>query len=162
MGIKNGENTAKGGGGRRQGASGESKASVVGWQAATPIIPKFKRALVTMSSHGLLLRLFQSPGFFSVLRALQYIRIYSDNIGITHYLTRRLSQLPAHELADKWMLVWLVLSILCTICSDDYSSHLLVTRPSASTALESLVLKKAEESTLIALLVGMGFDLCYI
>jgi hypothetical protein len=59
-----------------------------------------------MSSHALLLRLFLSPGFFSVLRALQYIRNYSDNIGITHYLTRRLNQVPVDELADKWMLVW--------------------------------------------------------
>lgn len=60
-----------------------------------------------MSSHALLLRLFLSPGFFSVLRALQYIRNYSDNVGITHWLTRKLSNdVPIEELADKWMLVW--------------------------------------------------------
>jgi hypothetical protein len=33
------------------------------------------------------------------------------------------------------------------------TSHLLVTRPSKSAALETFVLRKAEESTLIALLV---------
>ncbi|PVF98922.1 kinase-like protein [Serendipita vermifera] len=95
-----------------------------------------------MSSHALLLRLFLSPGFFSVLRALQYIRNYSDNIGITHYLTRRLGQVPVDELADKWMLV----------------CNLLVTRPSKSTALEVFVLRKAEESTLLALLTLYFFQ----
>lgn len=61
-----------------------------------------------MSSHGLLLRLFLSQGFFSVLRALQYTRTYSDNIGITHYLCSRLDAVPTDELADKWLLIWCV------------------------------------------------------
>ncbi|CCA66930.1 related to PIK1-phosphatidylinositol 4-kinase [Serendipita indica DSM 11827] len=94
-----------------------------------------------MSSHNLLLRLFLAPGFFSVYRALQYIRNYSDNVGITHYLTHRLDQVPTDELAETWML----------IC------HLLVTRPSQSAALETFVLRKAQESTVLALLT-----LCFL
>ncbi|KAG9055988.1 Phosphatidylinositol 4-kinase pik1alpha (PI4-kinase)(PtdIns-4-kinase) [Serendipita sp. 407] len=113
-----------------------------------------------MSSHALLLRLFVSPGFFSVLRALQYIRNYSDSIGITHYLTRRLSSVPVDELADKWMLIWYINHYLTPLISKPpgHRSHLLVTRPSKSTALEVFVLRKAEESTLLALLTLYFFQ----
>ncbi len=57
-----------------------------------------------MGSHSLLLRLFQS--YFSVHVALQYLRLYSDNIGITYYITRRLRQLDTEELADVWGFIW--------------------------------------------------------
>jgi len=108
-----------------------------------------------MSSHGLLLRLFLSQGFFSVLRALQYIRSYSDNIGITHYLCSRLDAVPTEELADKWLLIWCVDASLCCILLLIFTgSHLLVTTPSSkSSALESFVLAKAQQSTHLALLV---------
>jgi hypothetical protein len=61
-----------------------------------------------MSSHGLLLRLFLSPSFFSVHVALRYLMAYSDNIGITYYLTRRLSEFTVDELRDVWGFVWCV------------------------------------------------------
>lgn len=59
-------------------------------------------------SHGLLLRLFLSPSFFSVDVALRYLMIYSDNIGITYYLTRRLREFTIEELSDVWGFVWCV------------------------------------------------------
>lgn len=62
-----------------------------------------------MSSHALLLRLFLSPSFFSVHVALKYLLIYSDNIGITYYLTHRLKQLQDQELTDVWGFVWCVI-----------------------------------------------------
>jgi hypothetical protein len=108
-----------------------------------------------MSSHGLLLRLFLSQGFFSVLRALQYIRTYSDNIGITHYLCSRLDAVPTDELADKWPLIWCVdASLFCSTFLISTGSHLLVISPSTkSSALESFVLGKAQQSTHLALMV---------
>ncbi|KAI9571532.1 kinase-like protein [Boletus coccyginus] len=87
-------------------------------------------------SHALLLRLFLSPSFFSVHVALRYLVLYADNIGITYYLTRRLSQLDTHELRDVW-------GFIC---------HLLVTRPSKSRALECFVVDIAQRSTHIAML----------
>ena len=57
-------------------------------------------------SHALLLRLFLSPSFFSVHVALQYLRIYADNIGVTYYLTRRLRELDTRELREVWGFVW--------------------------------------------------------
>ena len=57
-------------------------------------------------SHALLLRLFLSPSFFSVHVALQYLRIYADNIGITYYLTRRLRELDTRELREVWGFIW--------------------------------------------------------
>ena len=59
-----------------------------------------------MSSHALLLRLFLSSSFFSVHVALKYLLLYSDNIGITYYLTRRLRELNIHELRDVWGFIW--------------------------------------------------------
>ena len=59
-------------------------------------------------SHGLLLRLFLSPTHFSVHVALQYLMIYSDSIGITYYLTRRLREFTIEELRDVWGFVWCV------------------------------------------------------
>ncbi|KAG8716197.1 Phosphatidylinositol 4-kinase pik1alpha (PI4-kinase)(PtdIns-4-kinase) [Ceratobasidium sp. 423] len=87
-------------------------------------------------SHALLLRLFLAPSFFSVHVALQYLKTYPDNIGITHYLTGRLREFDLKELEDVW-------GFIC---------HLLVTRPSKSTALEVFVVEKAEQSTHIAIL----------
>lgn len=108
-----------------------------------------------MSSHGLLLRLFLSQGFFSVLHALQYIRTYSDNIGITHYLCSRLDAVPTDELADKWPLIWCVdASLFFSRFLMVTGSHLLVISPSSkSSALESFVLAKAQQSTHLALMV---------
>ncbi|KAI8998542.1 kinase-like protein [Trametes punicea] len=87
-------------------------------------------------SHALLLRLFLSPSFFSVHVALQYLRIYADNIGITYYLTRRLRELDTQDLREVW-------GFIC---------HLLVTRPSRSKALEAFVVEMAHKSTHIAML----------
>ncbi|EKM55562.1 uncharacterized protein PHACADRAFT_95175 [Phanerochaete carnosa HHB-10118-sp] len=87
-------------------------------------------------SHALLLRLFLSPSFFSVHVALQYLRIYADNIGITYYLTRRLRELDTSELREVW-------GFIC---------HLLVTRPSKSRALECFVVEISQKSTHIAML----------
>ncbi|KZT26458.1 kinase-like protein [Neolentinus lepideus HHB14362 ss-1] len=87
-------------------------------------------------THALLLRLFLSPSFFSVHVALQYLRLYSDNIGITYYLTRRLRELDIDELRDVW-------GFIC---------HLLVTRPSKSRALECFVVDTCRRSTHIAML----------
>ncbi|GJE90828.1 kinase-like protein [Phanerochaete sordida] len=87
-------------------------------------------------SHALLLRLFLSPSFFSVHVALQYLRIYADNIGITYYLTRRLRELDTGELREVW-------GFIC---------HLLVTRPSKSRALECFVVEISQRSTHIAML----------
>ncbi|KAH9951935.1 kinase-like protein [Amylocystis lapponica] len=87
-------------------------------------------------SHALLLRLFLSPSFFSVHVALQYLRVYADNIGITYYLTRRLRELDTQELREVW-------GFIC---------HLLVTRPSRSRALECFVVEVAQKSTHIAML----------
>ncbi|KAI0328586.1 kinase-like protein [Cubamyces sp. BRFM 1775] len=87
-------------------------------------------------SHALLLRLFLSPSFFSVHVALQYLRIYADNIGITYYLTRRLRELDTQDLREVW-------GFVC---------HLLVTRPTRSKALESFVVEISHKSTHIAML----------
>ncbi|KAL5490504.1 PIK1 [Sanghuangporus weigelae] len=86
-------------------------------------------------SHALLLRLFLSPSFFSVNVALQYLMQYHDNIGITYYLTRRLREFDINELRDVW-------GFVC---------HLLVTRPSKSRALESIVVETCERSTHMAM-----------
>ncbi|KAI0079941.1 kinase-like protein [Panus rudis PR-1116 ss-1] len=87
-------------------------------------------------SHALLLRLFLSPSFFTVHVALQYLRLYSDNIGITYYLTRRLRELELEELREVW-------GFIC---------HLLVTRPSSSRALECFVVEVAQKSTHVTML----------
>ncbi|PPR08069.1 hypothetical protein CVT24_010530 [Panaeolus cyanescens] len=89
-----------------------------------------------MSSHALLLRLFLSSNFFSVHVALKYLLTYSDNIGITYYLTRRLRALDTHELQDVW-------GFIC---------HLLITRPTKSRALECFVIEIVQRSTHIALI----------
>ncbi|TDL27488.1 kinase-like protein [Rickenella mellea] len=86
-------------------------------------------------SHALLLRLFLSPSFFSVHVALQYLVLYSDHVGITYYLTRRLRELDPHELRDSW-------GFIC---------HLLITRPSKSRALECFVTEMSEQSTHLAM-----------
>ncbi|KAK0240113.1 kinase-like protein [Armillaria nabsnona] len=85
-------------------------------------------------SHALLLRLFIN--YFSLHVALQYLALYSDNIGITYYITSRLRQLDTKDLADVW-------GFIC---------HLLVTRPSKSRALECFVVDIAHRSTHIAMI----------
>lgn len=62
-------------------------------------------------SHALLLRLFLSPSFFSVHVALQYLRIYADNIGITYYLTRRLREYDTRDLREVWGFIWSDISL---------------------------------------------------
>jgi len=57
-------------------------------------------------SHALLLRLFLAPSFFNVHVALQYLALYSENIGITYYLTRRLNEIDPRELRDVWGFIW--------------------------------------------------------
>ncbi|KAG9023147.1 Phosphatidylinositol 4-kinase pik1alpha (PI4-kinase)(PtdIns-4-kinase) [Tulasnella sp. JGI-2019a] len=87
-------------------------------------------------NHALLLRLFLSSSFFSVHVALQYLRLYSDNIGISHYLASRLREFSNAELIDVW-------GFIC---------HLLITKPSGSIALETFVLERVELSTHVAML----------
>ncbi|KAJ6496692.1 kinase-like protein [Mycena vitilis] len=89
-----------------------------------------------MASHALLLRLFLSPSFFTVHVALRYLTIYPDNVGITYYLTRRLKELDTHELRDVW----------------GFISHLLVTRPTKSRALEAFVVDVIQRSTHLAMI----------
>ena len=52
------------------------------------------------------MRLFLAPSFFTVHVALQYLALYSDNIGITYYLTRRLNEIDPRELRDVWGFIW--------------------------------------------------------
>ena len=61
---------------------------------------------IAIMSHALLLRLFLSPSYFSVHVALHYLMLYSDNIGITYYLTRRLREFTTDELRDVWGFIW--------------------------------------------------------
>ncbi|BEI81369.1 hypothetical protein CcaverHIS002_0205290 [Cutaneotrichosporon cavernicola] len=86
-------------------------------------------------SHALLLRLFLSP-YFSTSVALHYLKTYPDNIGISHYLCWRMKSMPHDEVEFYWP----------QIC------HLLITRPTASNALESFVLQRAAESPHAAML----------
>nr|XP_019045014.1 Atypical/PI4K protein kinase [Kwoniella bestiolae CBS 10118]OCF23944.1 Atypical/PI4K protein kinase [Kwoniella bestiolae CBS 10118] len=86
-------------------------------------------------SHALLLRLFLSP-YFSVSLAMQYLKTYPDNIGISHYLCWRMKKMPPEEVEFYWP----------QIC------HLLLTYPTQSNALESFILSRAEESTHSAML----------
>ncbi|EJD52969.1 kinase-like protein [Auricularia subglabra TFB-10046 SS5] len=88
---------------------------------------------VQTSSHGLLLRLLLSQ-YFSVNLAISYLSTYSDNIGVTWYLVRRLKEVDPREL--PWQM----------IC------HLLVTRPSKSAALECFVTEYATKHTHMALM----------
>ncbi|KAJ7905509.1 kinase-like protein [Mycena olivaceomarginata] len=89
-----------------------------------------------MATHALLLRLFLSPEFFTVHTALRYLTIYPDNVGISWYLTRRLKELDSQELRDVW----------------GFISHLLVTRPTKSRALESFVVDTIKRSTHLAMI----------
>lgn len=74
-------------------------------------------------SHALLLRLFLAPSFFSVHVALQYLKTYPDNIGITHYLTGRLREFDLKELEDVWGFIWSV--FIRTRSTDKLTSDLL-------------------------------------
>ncbi|KAH7103906.1 kinase-like protein [Auriculariales sp. MPI-PUGE-AT-0066] len=86
------------------------------------------------ASYGGLLRLLTSP-FFSVNLAVSYLSLYSENIGVTWYLVRRL-----REKADPLRLPWGLLL------------HVLLTRPSKSAALENFILESATEHTHVALI----------
>jgi hypothetical protein len=68
------------------------------------ILPSLAVARGTMS-HALLLRLFLSP-YFSVHVAIQYLKAYPANIGITHYLTNRLRSMPSREVEFYWPELW--------------------------------------------------------
>jgi hypothetical protein len=59
------------------------------------------------------LRLFLSP-FFTVHVAIQYLKAYPANIGITHYLTSRLRLMPTRDVEFYWPELWSV----HTPCSD--------------------------------------------
>ncbi|KIY43419.1 hypothetical protein FISHEDRAFT_53124 [Fistulina hepatica ATCC 64428] len=87
-------------------------------------------------SHALLLRLLLSPSFFSLHVALKYLGTYSDHIGITYYITRRLREFEIQELREVW-------GFIC---------HLLITRPSKSRALECFIVDTAQQSTHIAMI----------
>lgn len=76
-------------------------------------------------SHALLLRLFLAPSFFSVHVALQYLKTYPDNIGITHYLTGRLREFDLKELEDVWGFIWSVL--IRIYITDKLTSNMLCT-----------------------------------
>jgi phosphatidylinositol 4-kinase B len=104
-------------------------------------------------SHALLLRLFQSPSYFSVHLALQYLSTYHSHIGITHYITGRLREVEPSKLDDVWGFIWYAPSLFPRIFFIHFPSHLLVTRPSKSCALETFVVERAEGSTHSALLV---------
>ena len=77
------------------------------------------------------------------------LRTYSDNVGITYYLIWKLCTSFSREEVDfYWPQYWCVGTARC---ADD--SHLLVTRPSESRALESFILRRCEDSVHTALLV---------
>ncbi|KAI9593126.1 kinase-like domain-containing protein [Syncephalis fuscata] len=88
-----------------------------------------------MSSHQLLLRLFNSEYFNSWL-AVSYLFHYPDNIGIQHYLCNELSKFPLNEIEF----------FLPQFC------HLLISQPTESVALETFVLDQCQRSTHIAIL----------
>ncbi|WFD07490.1 1-phosphatidylinositol 4-kinase [Malassezia vespertilionis] len=83
---------------------------------------------------SLLLRLFNSD-YFSPHLAL--LRTYSDHVGITYYLISKLCEdFPQDQVEFYW----------------PQYCHLLVTKPSASRALECFLLRKCEEDVHIALI----------
>lgn len=59
-----------------------------------------------MGNHGLLLRLLETKSFFTVHAALQYLKSYPDNVGITYYLTRKLRGIDVQELREVWGFIW--------------------------------------------------------
>jgi len=93
-------------GGRCGGENGENGEEVHGGKRKKKGKKKEKLTWAMMSSHGLLLRLFLSPAYFSLHVALKYLLVYADNIGITYYLTRRLRELEVDELNDAWGFIW--------------------------------------------------------
>ena len=93
-------------GGRCGGENGENGEEVHGGKREKKERKKEKLTWAIMSSHGLLLRLFLSPAYFSLHVALKYLLVYADNIGITYYLTRRLRELEVDELNDAWGFIW--------------------------------------------------------
>lgn len=58
-----------------------------------------------MSSHALLLRLFQSE-YFNSWMAITYLHRYSDNIGIQHYLCDRLKEFPIEQVQFLLPQLW--------------------------------------------------------
>ncbi len=60
-------------------------------------------------SHSSLLRLAESP-HWTLHTALEYLAIYWDNIGLTHYIVRRLHEQRLDEVKDFWGIIWYALS----------------------------------------------------
>ncbi len=81
---------------------------------------------------------------------MHYLKTYSDSIGISHYLCWRMRGMSAEEVESYWPQIWCV-SVGSALAL--MSSHLLITYPTQSNALESFVLQRAEESTHSAMLV---------
>ena len=131
--------------------------SPIDGHAQAPLHPSSLDNSLAFMSHALLLRLFLSPSFFSVTVALQYLTIYHENIGITYYLTRRLREFDINELRDVWGFIWWRIFEwlrFFQIPADWLSiSHLLVSRPSKSRALESFVVDISEQSSHMAMFV---------
>ncbi|KAI9197389.1 uncharacterized protein BJ171DRAFT_477921 [Polychytrium aggregatum] len=89
-----------------------------------------------MSLHSSwLLRLFESE-FFDSRLAIQYLHRYPDSVGIQHYICNRLNEFPQDEIE-------FLLPQLC---------HLLLTKSSASVALEDFLMSQCERSHHMAIL----------
>ncbi|GAA6030288.1 hypothetical protein JCM8097_009030 [Rhodosporidiobolus ruineniae] len=87
------------------------------------------------SGSALLLRLFESS-FFDVHLAIGYLKTYPNSIGITHYLVNRLRTFEYEDVEFYW-------PQLC---------YLVITRPTASSALENFILERCEEDSHIAVI----------
>lgn len=83
------------------------------------------------------------------------LRNYADSIGVTSYLVRRLVEFPDSELEFYWPQLWCASSPRCSEgrVLTSTRSHLLVTRPTESVALENLILDRCDTSIHLAMLV---------
>ncbi|KAI9293603.1 kinase-like protein [Neoconidiobolus thromboides FSU 785] len=93
-----------------------------------------------MSSHSLLLRLFNSE-FFNPWFAVSYLHRYPENIGIQHYLCNRLKEFPNNE----------TIFFLPQLC------HFLITRPN-SIAVELFLINLCLTNNHFAILTYWYFD----
>ncbi len=109
--------------------------------------------------HAHRLRLFLSP-FFNISVAMHYLKTYPDSIGISHYLCWRMKHMKAEDVEFYWPQIWRVgvgHERQRRVADSERlgsGSHLLITRPTQSNALESFVVERAEESTHSAMLVS--------
>jgi hypothetical protein len=106
---------------------------------------------------------------------MHYLKTYPDSIGISHYLCWRMKSMPAEEVEFYWPQIWWVIVAIPSFPSYHAGtmpalllvvwmmgleetrltlSHLLITYPTSSNALESFILQRAEESTHSAMLVS--------